>query len=66
MDLEQIYHFLFETFEGIACLIGLCILVSIIACIIWERKTKKVLKAREDARKERERLRELAEQEDGV
>lgn len=66
MNVEEIYHFLFETFEGIACLLGIAILISILACAIWERKTKKILKVREDARKEREELRRQKEKEEGL
>lgn len=66
MNAEEIYHFLFETFEGIACLLGIAILISILACVLWERKTKKILKAREDARKEREELRRQKEKEEGL
>ena len=34
MDFGQLYHFLFETFEGIGCLIAIGLVISIIACII--------------------------------
>lgn len=66
MTIDQIYHFLFETFEGIACLLGIAILISILICIICERRTKKILKAREDARKEREQLRRQLEKDEGL
>lgn len=66
MNVDEIYHFLFETFEGIACLLGIAILISIVACALWERKTKKILKAREDARREREELRRQKEKEEGL
>ena len=41
MDFGQLYHFLFETFEGIGCLIAIGLVISIIACIIMERRTRK-------------------------
>ena len=40
MDFGQLYHFLFETFEGIGCLIAIGLVISIIACIIMERRTR--------------------------
>ena len=66
MNVDEIYHFLFETFEGIACLLGIAILISIFACALWERKTKRILKAREEARPEREELRRQKEREEGL
>jgi Na+-translocating ferredoxin:NAD+ oxidoreductase RnfD subunit len=59
----DIYHFVFETFEGVAILIGAAILVSIIACAIMERKAKKALKAKQAALAEKED-REFDEEED--
>ncbi|MBC2888073.1 DUF6724 family protein [Gordonibacter massiliensis (ex Traore et al. 2017)] len=41
MDFGEVYHFLFETIPGIGCLIGIGLVVSIIACIIMERRTRK-------------------------
>lgn len=46
MDFNEIYHFLFETYEGIACLIGAGLLFSIIFAFITERRTKKKFKDR--------------------
>lgn len=46
MDLAAIYHFLFETYAGIGCLVGAGILISIVAAIISERKTRKVYRDR--------------------
>ena len=43
MDFGEVYHFLFETIPGIGCLIGIGLVVSIIACIIMERRTRKRL-----------------------
>ena len=44
MDFGEIYHFLFETVPGIGVLIGAGIILSILACIILERKTRKQFK----------------------
>lgn len=41
MDLGEIYHFLFETIPGIGVLIGLGLVLSIIASVIMERRTRK-------------------------
>lgn len=46
MDLAAIYHFIFETYAGIGCLIGAGIIISIIAAVISERKTRKVYRDR--------------------
>ena len=50
MDFGQLYHFLFETFEGIGCLIAIGLVISIIACIIMERRTRKRFVSREPTR----------------
>ena len=47
MDFEALYHFLFESFAGIGVLIGAGLVLSIIACIIIERRTRKVYKNHE-------------------
>lgn len=47
MDFAAIYHFLFETMAGIGCLIGACLVISVIACVIMERRTRKIFKHRE-------------------
>lgn len=41
MDFGSIYHFLFETFAGIGVLVGICLVISLIACIIMEHRTRK-------------------------
>ncbi len=41
MDWEALYHFLFESFAGIGILIGAGIVLSLIACVIMERRTRK-------------------------
>lgn len=47
MDFGEVYHFLFETFAGIGCLVGIGIVLSIIACVIMERRTRKKFVSRE-------------------
>ena len=47
MDFGGIYHFLFETFYGIGCLVGLGLIISFIACIVLERKTRSIYKNHE-------------------
>ena len=41
MDMGEIYHFLFETMPGIGCLVGAGLVLSVIACVIMERRTRK-------------------------
>ena len=36
MDITELYHFLFETPEGVGCLV-----LSLIVCVIMERRTRK-------------------------
>ena len=47
--LTNIYHFLFETFTGIAILVGVAIVVSIAACAIMEHKSRKALREKQAA-----------------
>ncbi len=47
MDIDEIYHFLFETMPGIGCLVGAGLVLSVIACIIMERRTRKQFKNHE-------------------
>lgn len=44
MDIGEIYHFLFETMPGIGVLVGAGIILSLIASVILERKTRKQFK----------------------
>ena len=41
MDVMSVYHFLFETYGGIGCLVAIGLVVSLIACVIMERRTRK-------------------------
>ena len=46
MDLAEIYHFIFETYAGIGCLVGAGIVISIVAAVISELKTRRVFRDR--------------------
>lgn len=46
MDAGAIYHFLFETFTGIGILVAAGLIISLILCVILERKTRSVYKDR--------------------
>ncbi|MEG0324128.1 MAG: DUF6724 family protein [Raoultibacter sp.] len=41
MDFGELYHFLFETIPGIGMLVGIGLVLSIIASVIMERRTRK-------------------------
>lgn len=41
MDFGELYHFLFESYAGIGCLVGAGLVISLIACVIMERRTRK-------------------------
>ena len=47
MDFGALYHFLFETYAGIGCLVGAGLVISLIACVIMERRTRKIFASRE-------------------
>lgn len=47
VDFGAVYHFLFETFEGIGTLVGIGLVLGLIACIIMERRTRKRFKDHE-------------------
>lgn len=47
MDIMEIYNFLFNSMPGIGCLIGAGLIISFIAAIILERKTRKTFQHRE-------------------
>ena len=54
MDLAEIYHFIFETYAGIGCLVGAGIVISIIAAVISERKTRRVFRDRGERQEDRD------------
>ena len=41
MDFGAIYHFLFETFEGIGVLVLTGLVISVLVCIVMELKTRR-------------------------
>lgn len=41
MDFGAVYRFIFQSYAGIGCLVGGGIVVSLIACVIMERRTRK-------------------------
>lgn len=47
MDFAQIYHFLFETYAGIGCLVGATLVISLIVAFVLERRTRKQFVDRE-------------------
>ena len=46
MDFAQLYHFRFETIEGIGCLILACLVITTIIAAVLERKTRATFKDR--------------------
>ena len=46
MGAGAIYHFLFETYTGIGILVAAGLVISLILCVIMERKTRSVYKDR--------------------
>lgn len=46
MDASAIYHFLFETYTGIGILVAAGLVISLILCVVMERKTRSVYKDR--------------------
>lgn len=46
MDAGAIYHFLFETYTGIGILVAAGLVISLILCVVMERKTRSVYKDR--------------------
>lgn len=47
MDFNEIYHMLFETYAGIGILVGAGLVLSIIVCIIFEFRTRKLYRNHE-------------------
>lgn len=46
MDFGEIYHFLFETYAGMGCLMGACFIIALVASIFLERGTKRKMAER--------------------
>ena len=47
MDFGALYDFLFNTLAGLGCLVGLGLVISVLACVIMERRTRKQFVDRE-------------------
>ena len=41
MSIGEIYHFLFQTYLGVGCLVGAVLVVTFVLAIVFERKTRK-------------------------
>ena len=52
MSLNELYHFLFETYAGMGVLMGAVLVLSIIVCIVLERRTKRLFRDRGPAEKD--------------
>ena len=48
MDFSEIYHFLFETVPGIAVLVGVGLVASILVCAVLELKTRRRFRHRDE------------------
>ena len=46
MNIEELYHFLFETVPGIAVLVGVGLVASILVCAVLELKTRRRFRSR--------------------
>ncbi len=46
MDAAEIYHFLFETYLGVGVMIVAGLIISLILCVVLERKTRRVYQDR--------------------
>ena len=42
MDIGQIYHFLFETYTGIGCLVGAFLVITLLLAFLLERRTRRI------------------------
>ncbi len=46
MDFGELYHFLFETIEGIGCMVLACLVITTIIAAVLEYKTRRTFKDR--------------------
>ena len=46
MDFDSLYHFVFETYEGIGISILVCLLLCVLLSVILERRTRKKFRDR--------------------
>lgn len=49
IDIGAVYHYLFETYQGIGILVGIGLVLGLIACVIMERRTRKLFKDHEQS-----------------
>ena len=42
MDIGQIYHFIFETYAGIGCLVGAFLVITLLLAFLLERRTRRI------------------------
>lgn len=54
MDIAELYHLLFESYTGIAILVGAGLVLSILISIIFEIKTRKIYRNHEKMSEEDE------------
>lgn len=52
MSLDELYHFLFETYAGMGVLMGAVLVLSILVCVVLERRTKRLFRDRGPAEKD--------------
>lgn len=48
MNFEEVYHFLFDTYAGLGSLMAAGLVLSLLAAIIMERRTRKKFKRHEE------------------
>lgn len=47
MDARELYQFLFESYAGIGVLFALTVAICLVACVIMERRTRRIYKNHE-------------------
>lgn len=47
MDANELYHFLFETYPGMGLLFLITMVICTLACVIMERRTRRIYKNHE-------------------
>ena len=46
MNINELYHFIFETYAGIGILIAIGLVISLLASVILEKRTRAVFRDR--------------------
>ena len=46
MNINELYHFIFETYAGIGILIAIGLVISLLASVILEKRTRTVFRDR--------------------